>query len=199
MFCAASEWRAAKLTVNGPNFNFAGLDEIHETLTGLGFVDMTGEALRRPVGLTFIPTKLMTKSQTLAKDSAQELAKAVEATFSVNTGYLEPLFSKGASTPRSFTLFNISDGELVDRQIVYTAKVQLVRVEYQNLFGGMHRAEVKAVTASAKVTASLPPGQDDPDGSKFAESRQLTSDERSWIHRMLWDQAFPKLQEMCRK
>ena len=185
--------------MNGPNFNFTGLDEIHETLTGLGFVDMTGEALRRPVGLTFIPTKLMTKSQTLAKDSAQELAKAVEATFSVNTGYLEPLFSKGASTPRTFTLFNISDGELVDRQIVYTAKVQLVRVEYQNLFGGMHRAEVKAVTASAKVTASLPPGQDDPDGSKFAESRQLTSDERSWIHRMLWDQAFPKLQEMCRK
>ena len=172
---AASEWRAAKLTMDRASFNLDGNAAQGWRAEG-GFLDEATNGWWDQFNQFSAPIVVNVKGSSqdaanLTKGSAQELAKCVAARFGVSTSDLESLFAKGGSATETFSQFSVPlDGTLVEklrpvgsffygkfqeRKIVRTAKLQLVRVVYKKLADGKHQAEVKAATASAEVGADL--------------------------------------------
>ena len=221
---AASEWRAAKLTMDRASFNLDGnaaqgwraeggfLDEATN-----GWSDLFDKIRWGATWAKSIVVNVKGSSQdaaNLTKGSAQELAKCVAARFGVSTSDLESLFAKGGSATETFSQFSVPlDGTLVtklrpekewlgmgqfqEKKIVRTAKLQLVRVVYKKLADGKHQAEVKAATASAEVVADLEVALSYvPFRPHFGQSRSLTSSEMLKVYDALKDPAFKTLNAM---
>ena len=214
---AASEWRAAKLTMDRASFNLDGNAAQGWRAEG-GFLDEATNGWFDIFKGFPIDVNVKGSSQdaaNLTKGSAQELAKCVAARFGVSTSDLESLFAKGGSATETFSQFSVPLGgtlveelrpekywvgimvQVRERKIVRTAKLQLVRVVYKKLADGKHQADVKAATASAEVVADLrvkpiyisqKPG--------FASSRSLTSSEMLKVYDALKDPAFKTLNAM---
>ena len=212
---AASEWRAAKLTMDRASFNLDGNAAQGWRAEG-GFLDEATNGWFDIFKGFPIDVNVKGSSQdaaNLTKGSAQELAKCVAARFGVSTSDLESLFAKGGSATETFSQFSVPlkgtlveklfpvgsffSGKFQERKIVRTAKLQLVRVVYKKLADGKHQADVKAATASAEVVADLrvkPIYMSQKPG--FASSRSLTSSEMLKVYDALKDPAFKTLNAM---
>ena len=212
---AASEWRAAKLTMDRASFNLDGNAAQGWRAEG-GFLDEATNGWFDIFKGFPIDVNVKGSSQdaaNLTKGSAQELAKCVAARFGVSTSDLESLFAKGGSATETFSQFSVPlkgtlveklfpvgsffSGKFQERKIVRTAKLQLVRVVYKKLADGKHQAEVKAATASAEVVADLEVALSYvPFRPHFGQSRSLTSSEMLKVYDALKDPAFKTLNAM---